>query len=130
MTITPSLAARSSYLEGYILMKILKIGAVATISAMMAIAPVAANDVEFTLVNDSSYILTYFYASPSSDDSWGDDLLDEVGILEPGYEGTVFIGDGSDECIYDFRFETAEGPELEVAEIDICELESYTLVDE
>lgn len=89
-----------------------------------------AQNVEFKLTNDSSYTLTYFYASPSIDDSWGEDLLAEVGVLEPGYEGTVFIGDGSEECLYDFRFETAEGPELEVAAIDICELESYTLTDQ
>lgn len=111
-------------------MNILKFGAAASIAAMFIAMPVAAQDVEFTLTNDSSFTLTYFYASPSTDDFWGEDLLDEVGILEPGYEGTVFIGDGSDECLYDFRFETAEGPELEVAAIDICELESYTLTDE
>lgn len=88
-----------------------------------------AQNVEFTLTNESSYTLTYFYASPSDDDSWGEDLLSEVGVLESGYEGTVFIGDGSDQCLYDFRFETAEGPELEVAAIDICALDSYTLTD-
>src|SRR5690606_38543698 len=99
-------------------MNILKFGA-ASITAMLVAIPAAAQDVEFTLTNDSSFTLTYFYASPSIDDSWGEDLLAEVGVLEPGYEGTVFIGDGSDECLYDFRFETAEGPELEVAAIDI-----------
>ena len=39
------------------------------------------------------------------------------------------IGDGSDQCLYDFRFETGEGALLEVAEVDICELNSYTLTD-
>ena len=39
------------------------------------------------------------------------------------------IGDGSDQCLYDFRFETGEGAILEVFEVDICELNSYTLTD-
>lgn len=92
--------------------------------------PALAQNVEFTLINESGFTLTYFYASASNDDNWGNDLLEEIGILESGYQGTVFIGDGSDQCLYDFRFETAEGPELEEFEIDICELDSYTLVAE
>ena len=110
-------------------MKIFAFGAAVSLAITLSASPAAAQDVEFTLTNDSSYVLTYFYASPSSDSDWGDDLLEEVGVLEPGYEGVVFIGDGSDECLYDFRFETAEGPELEVSSIDICELASYTLTD-
>lgn len=90
--------------------------------------PAIAQNVEFTLINESGFTLTYFYASASNDGNWGSDLLEEIGVLESGYNGTVFIGDGSDQCLYDFRFETAEGPELEEFEIDICELDSYTLV--
>ncbi|WP_417581158.1 hypothetical protein [Pelagibacterium sp.] len=96
-------------------------------SALFA-SPVLAQNVEFKLVNESGFTLTYFYASASDDGNWGDDLLAEIGVLESGYESTVFIGDGSDQCLYDFRFETAEGPELEEFEIDICELSTFTLV--
>lgn len=94
-----------------------------------AAIPVAAQDVEFTLVNESSQSLHYFYTTPSNEDSWGEDLLGEDGTLEPGEQGAVLIGDGSDQCLYDFRFETGEGSLLEVAEVDICELKSYTLTD-
>lgn len=110
-------------------MKHFAFGAAASIAMLLSALPAAAQNIEFTLTNDSSYVLTYFYASPTNDDLWGEDLLVDVGILEPGYEGTVFIGDGSDQCLYDFLFETAEGPELEVIGIDICELSSYTLSD-
>lgn len=104
--------------------------AIAALMAAAAVAtPAAAQNVEFTLTNASSYTVTYFYASPSNEQAWGEDLLAAVGVLESGYQGTVFIGDGSDQCLYDFRFETAEGPELEVFEVDICELNSYTLND-
>lgn len=110
-------------------MKSYLLGAVASLAIALGAAPAMSQDLEFTLTNASSYTLTYFYTSPSNDEYWGEDLFEDIGILEPGYEATVFIGDGSDQCLYDFRFETAEGPELEVAEIDICELHSYTLTD-
>ncbi len=92
--------------------------------------PVVAQDIEFTLINNSSQSLHYFYTTPSNQNDWGDDLLGPDGTLEPGYQGTVYIGDGSDQCLYDFRFETAEGAVMEVAAVDICELNSYTLYDE
>lgn len=104
-------------------------GGLTALALLAGAAPALAQNVEFTLINESSQSLHYFYTTPSNEESWGDDLLGETGTLEPGYEGTVFIGDGSDQCLYDFRFETAEGAILEVAEVDICELGSYTLTD-
>lgn len=106
----------------------LKGGLVALVLLASAV-PAAAQNVEFTLINASSQSLHYFYTNPSDQDAWGEDLLGETGTLEPGMQGTVFIGDGSDQCLYDFRFETGEGALLEVYEVDICELGEYTLTD-
>ncbi|MBF0677343.1 MAG: hypothetical protein IR164_00220 [Devosia sp.] len=105
------------------------LGAVAALTLFAAVSPAIAQDVEFTLINNSSHTLTYLYVAPSNTEDWGDDLLGEKGILEAGYEASVFIGDGSDQCLYDLRFETAEGAELDVYEVDICSLGSYTLTD-
>lgn len=104
-------------------------GAIVVAALVASVLPAAAQDVEFTLINNSSQSLHYMYAAPSNTTDWGDDLLGESGTLEAGYQGTVFIGDGSDQCLYDFRFETAEGGELDAYEVDICELGSYTLTD-
>jgi hypothetical protein len=104
-------------------------GGLAALALLASAIPAAAQNVEFTLINNSSQSLHYFYTSPSNADQWGEDLLGETGTLESGMEGTVFIGDGSDQCLYDFRFETAEGALLEVFEVDICTLASYTLND-
>ena len=104
-------------------------GSLAALALLVSALPAAAQTVEFTLINNSSQSLHYFYTNPSNTDAWGEDLLGPDGTLEPGYEGTVTIGDGSDQCLYDFRFETGEGALLEVYEIDICELNSYTLTD-
>ncbi|HUH77126.1 MAG TPA: hypothetical protein VLZ53_07170 [Devosia sp.] len=103
--------------------------AFALLALLAATTQANAQTVEFTLVNESAQVLTYFYTSPSEEEEWGDDLLGEDGVLEPGVSGTVTIGDGSDQCLYDFRFETSEGVVLEVDAIDICALATYTLTD-
>lgn len=104
-------------------------GGFAALALLASALPAAAQTVEFTLINNSSQSLHYFYTTPSNQDSWGDDLLGADGTLESGFQGTVTIGDGSDQCLYDFRFETGEGAMLEVPEVDICALNSYTLTD-
>jgi hypothetical protein len=110
-------------------MNIRTLGAVTALALAMAASPAMAQDVEFTLINNSSHTLQFFYAAPSDTDEWGEDLLGDSGILESGYQATTYIYDGSDQCLYDFRFETAEGGELEAFEVDICTLGSYTLTD-
>jgi hypothetical protein len=104
-------------------------GGLVALALLASAVPAAAQNVEFTLINASSQSLHYFYTNPSDQDAWGEDLLGETGTLEPGMQGTVFIGDGSDQCLYDFRFETGEGALLEVYEVDICELGENTLTD-
>ena len=104
-------------------------GAVAALALAVAVLPAQAQDVEFTLINDSTQALHYFFTTPSNDEDWGEDLLGETGTLEAGYQGTVSIGDGSDQCLYDFRFVMESGDELIAAEIDICSLGSYTIED-
>ena len=104
-------------------------GSLVALALLASALPAAAQNLEFQLINSSSYSLHYFYTNPSNSDSWGEDLLGETGTLESGESGTVSIGDGSEECLYDFRFVTAEGTTLEVPEINICELNSYTLTD-
>lgn len=91
--------------------------------------PVVAEDVYFTLVNESSRSLHYFYAAPSTESYWGPDLLRGGHTLRAGYEGTVTIADDSTECNYDFKFVMDDGSETVVNRIDICELGSYTIYD-
>lgn len=110
-------------------MKTEMLGAIAALALMAGAAPAMAQTVEFTLHNESSQALHYFYTSPSNDNNWGYDLLGDTGTLEAGYSGTVTIGDGSDQCLYDFKFVMDSGAELIEQEIDICSLGSYTISD-
>ncbi|MBN9336089.1 hypothetical protein [Devosia sp.] len=104
------------------------LAAAAALAFAAGVAPSAAQTVEFTIVNASSQALHYFYTTPSNENSWGEDLLDD-GTLEAGNQGTATIGDGSDQCLYDFKFVMDSGAELIEPSIDICQLDSYTITD-
>lgn len=105
------------------------LGVLSALLMSAAVAPAMAQTVEFTIINESSVDLHYFYTTPSNEDTWGEDLLETLGVLEAGYQATATIGDGSDQCLYDFKFLGENGEELIVNEVDICSLESYTLQD-
>jgi hypothetical protein len=104
-------------------------GAVAGLVLLGGDLSAVAEDIYFTLYNESSRSLHYFYASPSASSSWGGDLLSGGHTLSAGYTGTVTIADGSTECYYDFKFVMGDGSETEVSEINICDLGSYTIYD-
>ncbi len=87
----------------------------------------AAQDIQYTLTNDSSVWVMEFYTSPTSAESWGDDLLAEQD-LEPGYETIVTIADGEAACDYDLLFILEDGTEVS-DQVNICELATYTLHD-
>ncbi|KKB07838.1 hypothetical protein [Devosia chinhatensis] len=110
-------------------MKTILAGGLAALVLVAGILPAAAQTVEFTVINNSSYDLHYFYTTPSSENSWGEDLLGDTGVLSAGHEATATIGDGSDQCLYDFKFVMDNGAELIEPSIDICTLSSYTIND-
>lgn len=110
-------------------MKTHLLGGLTALALLAGIVPAAAETVQFTVINNSSVDLHYFFTTPSVEDNWGEDLLGDTGILEAGYQATATIGDGSTECLYDFRFVMENGAELIEHSIDICSLNSYTIND-
>lgn len=78
-----------------------------------------AEDVKFTLDNQSEYTIDEFYASPANTDEWGEDILGQD-VLEGGASGTVTIADGSDQCLYDLKAVDEDGVEHELNDLDIC----------
>jgi hypothetical protein len=87
-----------------------------------------AEDLTFSLHNNSSYVVMEFYASPVDVGDWEEDILGEQ-VLGSGESGTVTIGDGRTQCEYDLRFVFEDGDVVERSGVDLCETESYTLTD-
>jgi hypothetical protein len=100
--------------------------AFAAIATLLA-SPVLAEDLVFTLVNDSSHSITEMYVSPVDQDQWGENIL-TVDAVDPGVSGDVSIADGLDVCDYDLRFVTSEGAEAEQTQ-NLCEIATFTVSD-
>lgn len=92
----------------------------------VAAAPVMAEDLIFTLVNDSTHTLTEMYVSPVGEAEWGENIL--LTTVEPGVSGDVTIADGLEVCDYDMRFVSVEGGEVEQTQ-NLCELGTFTVTD-
>lgn len=84
-----------------------------------------AEDVKFTLDNQSDFTIDEFYASPANTDEWGEDILGQD-VLEGGQSGTVTIADGSDQCVYDLKAVDEDGTEHELMDLDICKSPNVT----
>ena len=84
----------------------------------------AAADLAYEVINNSNLTLMEFYASPVSDNSWGEDLL-TVRVL-PSRQAETFIIEAGRQCDYALRFIFENGQEL-VDTADLCEGTSYTL---
>lgn len=99
------------------------------LAAILALAalPALAEDLEFTLINNSSHDITEMYLSPHDQDEWGENIL-TVDAVAAGDQGSISISDGERVCDYDMRFVTADGASVEDTQ-DLCKLGTFTLHD-
>ena len=97
--------------------------AIAALTLMVA-TPVMAEDLVFTLVNNSSHSITEMYVSPVGEDLWGENIR-TVAAVESGVSGDVTIADGLDVCDYDLRFVTDTGLEA-TQEQNLCDTAGFT----
>lgn len=98
-------------------------GAAALVFTLAAAAQ--AEDLTFTLKNNTGTTLTRFYSSPTGTDNWEEDVFGDQ-VLEPGESMDITIADGRTVCNYDMRFEFDDNTTTE-DEQNLCELGSYTL---
>lgn len=100
---------------------------IAAAFALCAATPALAEDLIFTLVNNSSHTIVEMNVSPVDEELWGENIL-TVDAVEPGMSGDVTIADGLDVCDYDLRFVTAEGAEASKTQ-NLCEINTFTVND-
>lgn len=89
--------------------------------------PAFAEDLVFTLSNNTSADLQEFYTSPVDVNDWEEDVLG-TDVLAAGASAQVTIADGRTQCTYDMRFVFTDGSELEDT-ADLCDTGSYTLTE-
>ena len=110
-------------------MKLLTLASALAIPAVALFAQAAhAEDLQFTLKNDSSSRLVQFYVEAASVNTWGENIL--YHSIKSGESGKVLIEDGKTTCTYDIKGVFADGSHIEEENINLCELGSYTYHDE
>ncbi|MDB5541733.1 MAG: hypothetical protein JWQ89_3460 [Devosia sp.] len=87
-----------------------------------------AEDLVFTLTNDSSYAIKSFFTSPADIEDWEEDVFADK-YLPAGNYVDVTIGDGREQCVYDMKFILEDDSEFLENGINLCELGGYTLSD-
>ncbi|NKN36635.1 DUF3108 domain-containing protein [Agrobacterium sp. a22-2] len=87
-----------------------------------------AEDLVFTLKNNTKSTLTHFYTSPVGVDDWEGDVFGSQ-VLEPGETIELTIADGRTVCEYDMRMEFEGSATLDTTEDtqNLCEMGSYTI---
>lgn len=97
------------------------------VAVALAATPIFAEDLVFTLINDSSHTIVEMNVSPIDEELWGENIL-TVDAVEPGMSGDITIADGLDVCDYDLRFVSDEGIEATKSQ-NLCEINTFTIND-
>ena len=100
---------------------ITRVFAAALLSAAALSASASAQYVfsEVTIYNGSGVAITAVYAGPSSQPEWGYNTLD-VAQVSPGDDLIVTMNNETGECLYDLRYDFADGDVYEEYQVDIC----------
>lgn len=86
----------------------------------------ANEDVSFTLTNNTGYTMTEIFLSPSSEESWGDNILEES--IRDGETLFIRVADGLPECEYDIHYEFLNSEPYVEYEVDMCEINGTEFV--
>lgn len=97
---------------------------VLAMALFLAAAPVVAQDIQFTLVNQSGVDITELYARAAGNADWEENILAGAS-LPTGNDGTVTIA-GAGVCEFNLKMVFSDGDTLE-DRANLCENPSYTI---
>lgn len=110
--------------------KIVKSAAIAAVVSVALIGQANADayDRRIVLVNQTSEVITGFYASNVGTNNWQEDILGRSTVA-PGQSVRIDLNDGTGYCRFDFRTVTETGEVLIRRGVNVCEVSRYTLTD-
>ena len=84
---------------------------------------------DFTLVNNTTAVLTHVFVSPTSVEDWGDDVLGRD-VLASGENVFIYFSKfDPGACGYDVKVITDSGAEGKLMGVDLCATDTVTFVD-
>ncbi len=101
-----------------------RLAGAALVFGVMA-APVMAQDLVFTVTNESGVDLVELYTSAADAASWEDNILAGQ-VLPSGANGEVTITGAGDNCAFDLRMVFSDGDVIEDS-TDLCSTAGYTI---
>ena len=109
-------------------MRLALLPVVALVGLTVAADPAHALDRRIKLINNSSYNIVEFHASNINRKSFEENILNNR-ILQPGDSIIINLDDGTDMCRFDFLTVMSNGNKIEKDDVDVCQLETYTIND-
>jgi hypothetical protein len=101
----------------------------AALLVAMFVLPALADQRDFTVVNNSSLVLTQVYVTASDTTAWGDDIMGRD-VLNPSETVDVsFKGFDGSSCLYDVKVMGQGGQEGYLYKVDLCTVSTVTFSD-
>ena len=102
--------------------------ALAAAAVLATTSLASALDRRVQIYNDTSFVITEFYASNTGTQDWQEDILGSD-VLASGSSVMINIDDGSGYCKYDFLAMFDDGDQAVKADNNICELAEFHFVE-
>jgi hypothetical protein len=102
--------------------------------ALTAVASVTVNaaqrrNLDFTLVNKTGIDVHEVYLSPTSDDSWGEDVMGKD-ILKSGEKVDITFSSAETECNWDMKIVDEDKDDIIWTKLNLCTANEITIMYE
>jgi hypothetical protein len=97
---------------------------IALIAGLVA-SPAFAENRSVTIVNETGFTMTNFYASNTGEGTWQEDILGDD-TLPSGAQVSINFDDATGYCMFDFKAVFDDGDELIREEVNVCEIGTFT----
>ena len=97
----------------------------AAFALAFVVAPAYAQDLVFTLNNQSDGAVNELYVSPLDSNSWEEDILGKD-VLDSGQTATITITNANGQCAWDVRIVYDDASVTDERNIDLCTLANGT----
>jgi len=101
----------------------------ALLAAAFLAMPASAARQDFTVINNTGYVVVTLHVSPSSEPRWGPDILGRE-VLANGESAQVTFDRNEDICLWDIRVTYDDGDTGDWRQVDLCETSEITLSGE
>ena len=106
--------------QGEFSMKKLGLAAIAAFAFLSGPAAAAAQQ-DFTILNNTGYVIERVYVSASKTDEWEEDVLGED-VLEDGNRVKIRFDKDEESCLFDIRVAYTDGETADWHGINLCEV--------